>query len=269
METAPSQPSLTSDREETKYLVSQSEKRALVAALNERLPRHHHRGEGANNLPGPEHFVTTVYFDTPSFSHFREATRNGEHHVKLRAKEYYDVHPSLAELATDVNEVLHRSPFVWLELKRRSGSRSQKQRVRLERRAVPAWLSAQAEELPEIAADGAAIRAYCQSLLEPLGPCALVNYRRSSWQSADDALRVTLDTELAFFEAPPELWTMPSLSRSSLGRPRRRETELLIEVKRFGSALPPWLEQTLHAAQARSVAYSKFVRAAESVSAHG
>jgi len=256
--------SITSDREETKYLVSHHEKRALVAALNERLPRHRHRGEGENNLPGPEHFVTTVYFDTPSLAHFREATRSGDHHVKLRAKEYYDVHPSLAELATDADEVLHRSPYVWLELKRRAGSRSQKQRVRLERRTVPSWLSSAPVPL---AADGdaPAILAYCQSLTEPLVPSAVVNYRRASWQSADDSLRVTLDTELAFFEAPPGLWNLPSLSRSSLGRPRQRETELLIEIKRHGCALPAWLARRARLARARAVPYSKFVRAIESV----
>jgi len=57
---------LTGDREETKYLVARQEQRALVASLNQHLPSHRHRGEGSNPLPSPEHFVTTVYFDTPS-----------------------------------------------------------------------------------------------------------------------------------------------------------------------------------------------------------
>jgi hypothetical protein len=267
MMTGPSadEAAITADREETKYLVAQQQRRALVAALNQGLPQHHHRGEGANRLPGPEHFVTTVYFDTPTLAHFHAARQDGGHHVKLRAKEYYDVHPSLAELATDDSEVLHRSPFVWLELKRRAGNRSQKQRVRIERGAVTAWLSGQARAAGE---EAAAIRAYCESLSEPLAACSVVNYRRSSWQSADDVLRVTIDTDLAFFASLPEIWTVPSLSRTTLGRPRHRESNLLVEVKTRGGALPSWLEQALLEARAKPVAYSKFVRATESVYTH-
>jgi hypothetical protein len=259
--------SLVADREESKYLVASQEQRALVAALNEYLLTHRHRGEGANTLPGPEHFVTTVYFDTPSLTHFHAARRDGENHVKLRAKEYYDVHPSLAELATDSSQFSHRSPYVWLELKRRVGKRSQKQRVRLERSAIVAWLAGPGAA--EGTGDAAAIRAYCSTLSEALGPCSVVNYKRASWQAPDDTLRVTIDSELGFFAVLPELWTIPSLSRSALGRPRRREPNLVVEVKRPSSALPTWLEQALQRARAKPVHYSKFVHATEAVLAHG
>ena len=262
------QASLTADREESKYLVAWQEQRTLVAALNQHLPTHRHRGEGANPLPGPEHFVTTVYLDTPSLTHFHAARRDGENHVKLRAKEYYDVHPSLAELATDSSQFLHRTPYVWLELKRRVGNRSQKQRVRLERSAVAAWLSGH-DTCVETNGDAAAIRAYCRGFSEPLGPCSLVNYKRRSWQAADDTLRVTIDSELGFFAILPELWTMPSLSRSALGQPRQREPNLVVEIKRPSSALPAWLEQALHGARAKPVSYSKFVHATESVLGNG
>jgi hypothetical protein len=265
LQATPDQDSITSDREETKFLVAAHDRKTLVAALNEHLPSHRHSGEGANRLPGPEHFVTTVYFDTPTRRHFRAALGDTQQNVKVRVKEYYDVHPSLAELATDASQVLHQSAHVWLELKRRAGDRTTKQRVRLERRSVPTWLREQGAAAAPHDSDAAAIRAYCQSLAEPLVPSCLVNYRRASWQAADDALRVTLDAELAFFEAPNELWSRPSLSRAGLGTPRLRESRLLLEVKQRGGPLPAWLVQTLLEARARPVSYSKFLRAAESV----
>jgi hypothetical protein len=156
---------------------------------------------------------------------------------------------------------MHQTPFVWLELKRRQGSRSQKQRVRVERGRVDDWVAGRASDG---GAEGDAIRAYCQGLDETLKPFALVNYRRSSWQSADDTLRVTVDSELFFFTAMPDIWGRPSLSRSSLGQPRKREARLLVEVKQRGDEQPAWLARTLVQLHAEPVTYSKFMRAMES-----
>lgn len=263
--TALADAAITADRDEIKFLIPHELRGVLVRALDLHLPQHRFRGEGQNVLPSPQHFVSTVYFDTPSRLHFKAALESGDDHVKVRVKEYYDLHPSLAELATDLDEVLHRPPWVWLELKRRRGTRTSKHRVRVERRLLPRWLAG-----AECVCDGDAgvVQGYVRELPEPLVAAGIVNYRRASWQNESGSLRVTLDSELAFFAPPPNLWEKPSLVRSSLGVPRRREPNLLLEIKQR-EPLPSWLEAALGDAQARPVKYSKFVRALESLSTDG
>lgn len=259
---------ITAERHETKYLLAQEHRVALKQMLDRHLSLHHYRGEGENPLPWPEHFVTTVYFDTPDRSHFRAARENGDQNLKLRAKEYYDLHPSLAELATDVSEVLHQPAWLWLELKMRSGTQSSKHRIRLPRTLVPEWIAGRVEPDAQTcvagrAGDAEALRDYCSRL--SLAPTCVVNYRRASFQSPDSRLRVTLDTDLCFYPVPSELWSRRSLNRAALGRPRLREPQLLLEVKHRQAEIPAWLGEALAAAGAVPVNYSKFVRAAEAV----
>ena len=92
---------MTAERDEIKFVVAYDGVEGLVEELSGGLPSHRFTGENANLLPDPHHFVTTIYFDTPSRMHFRVASASIHRNVKLRAKEYYDLHPSLAELATD------------------------------------------------------------------------------------------------------------------------------------------------------------------------
>ena len=60
----------------------------LFADLQKHLPLHRFTGAGANRLPDAHHYVTTIYFDTPSSLHYRTATTDTEHNIKVRAKEY-------------------------------------------------------------------------------------------------------------------------------------------------------------------------------------
>ena len=93
---------MTAERDEVKYLVARRRRcRRWPRAMSHQLPPHRFTGEGANALPRPRHFVTTIYFDTPSRHQFRASRADADHNLKMRAKEYYDLHPSLAELATD------------------------------------------------------------------------------------------------------------------------------------------------------------------------
>ena len=45
------------------------------------------------------------------------ATSCVDSHLKLRAKEYYDLHPELTETATDARQLVRFQPILWLELK--------------------------------------------------------------------------------------------------------------------------------------------------------
>jgi len=280
---------MTSEREETKYLVSAERLDALAAELTRRLPSHRFTGEGANGLPGPHHFVTTIYFDTPSRRLFRTAVDDFEHNVKIRAKEYYDLHPSLAELATDHLQIVRYQRWLWFELKRRDGTHTSKRRFRLRKHEVPAFFkygrrtpdsivppppvppplgdeplaAGFDEELEEIVA-------YCQSLDEPLAAACLVNYRRLSWQSEDAHLRVTVDLGLTFYAPPTDLWTREhALVRSTLGPPRGGERRAVLEIKRH-DALPNWLDAALGSAGIQPMPFSKFESASREVAGvHG
>jgi hypothetical protein len=277
---------MTGDREETKFLLPRPRLGALVDELGRRLPPHRFTGEGANRLPDAHHFVTTVYFDTGTHGHYRASVADVNSNVKLRAKEYYDLHPSLAELATDPDDIVRYQPWMWFEMKRREGARTIKHRFRLPKRQVPAYLGGAIAAPPSeagagagAAADGgsaaaaeragvAAVVEYCREVGEPLAASCLVNYRRHSWQDAAGTLRVTLDLDVAFFAAPADLWQRSTaLVRSGLGPARGSERRAVLEVKRRGGAAHAWLDELLRAAGVVPIPFSKFVAAAEAV--HG
>jgi hypothetical protein len=271
---------MTADRDEIKYLLPTHRSKALAELLVRHLPLHRFTGEGANRLPDAQHLVTTIYFDTPARTHHRAATGDADHNVKIRAKEYYDLHPSLAELATDTADIVRYQPWVWFEMKRRDGLRTIKHRFRLPKRDVPACLAG-GQVTPEGLAlpmsgfapaesEQSGIReivAYCRSLEAPLSASCLVNYRRLSWQDPQGDLRVTLDSDLAFYAVPADLWQRRrALVRETLGAPCAHESRAILEVKSRG-AQPDWLREFLRDAALAPVRFSKFAAAATVV--HG
>lgn len=269
---------ITADRAETKYLLGRGAVRAFVQQAASMLHVHRFVGEGANLLPDAHHYVTSIYFDTPSHAHYRAAVADAEHNVKIRAREYYDLMPSLAELATDPSQIVRYQPWVWFEVKRRVEGRSQKLRFRLDKRDVPAFFRGEPEtqrpagELGQIEAQESAdtradIVAYLRTLKEPLVPSCIVNYRRLALQDATANLRVTVDVDVGFYTAPSDLWTRSTaLVRGTFGAPAGVEPSALVEVKSAGPA-PAWVERELTRLGVRAVSYSKFVHAARAV--HG
>jgi hypothetical protein len=266
---------MTADRVEIKYLVPGACIDTVVKAVSSHLSAHRFTGEGANRLPDPHHFVTTIYFDTPSRRHYHAAVGSMDQNVKIRAKEYYDLHPSLAELATDPAQIVKGQPWVWFEIKRRKGAKTTKRRFRLAKSDMPRVLQAHtlcAEALLETDRDTAVVGLseladYVQCLGEPLTANTLVNYRRLSWQNPESTLRVTLDLGLSFHAPPADLWTRDqALVRSALGSARHPFGFAVLEVKRR-AALPSWLEATLADAKLEPQSFSKFVAAARAI--HG
>jgi VTC domain len=264
---------VTLDRDELKYLIPGPQLAGFVRALRAELEPHRFTGEGANRLPEAQHFTTTVYFDTPSRALLRAARAEPERNVKLRARTYYDVHSSLAELATDPAQIVRHQPWLFLELKRRAGTRTSKHRLRLARAELAGFFStdlaestAGVESAPD-ALERAAVRAFCAALGEPLMPSCAVNYRRVALEDASGALRVTLDLELAYYAPPADLWTRTApLSRENLGTSRGAAPACLLEVK-LRAEPPAWLTRALDRAQAKRQSLSKFVLASEAV--HG
>jgi hypothetical protein len=263
---------ITAEREERKYVVSADKLPALSRCIQGRLESHRFTGEAANRLPGAQHFTTTIYFDTPSLAYYFAARANMQSNVKIRAKEYYDLHPSLAELATDPEQILRYQPWLWFELKRREGLTTTKRRFRFPKQAAATLFDENRapQGLPQTGlerSDAEALIQHVRDQQERVVPSAVVNYRRVSYQNADSTLRVTIDVGLAFFRVPPDLFrrTRP-LSRTELGVPAGIEKRAVVEVKRR-SALPAWLEQALSDAGSGPQSFSKFVAASEAI--HG
>lgn len=260
---------LTRDRQERKYFVVADAVAPLARTLARHLHRHRFEGPGANRLPNPQHFSTTVYFDTPSNALLRQALSEPEHNLKLRCREYYDLHPSLTEVAVDPRQIVHYQPSMWLELKSKVGVRTRKARLELNKREVPAFLRGEHPAFSDPEGPGGEsaqiIVEACRSLNEPLRASCLVNYRRLAFQDAVGELRVTLDLDIAFYAPPADLWTRNyALLRHTLGPARGQSRQAIIEVKRHGPA-PAWLELALAEAGVQSVGYSKFAAGAQAV----
>lgn len=267
---------LTAERQETKYLLTFESGQITADHLSARLRPHRFTGEGANALPGADHFVTTIYFDTPSRHLFRAAQGAGGN-LKLRAKEYYDLHPALVDVATDPSELVRYHPVLWLEVKYKEADRTRKRRLAIPKADVPGYfgsgrITTTMEELAarheaggaEVLAEVAAI---CARHGEPFHADCLVNYRRLAWQDDAAGLRVTLDVHLGFFRPPPDLFARrQALVREGLGAPAGREPRCVLEVKSLGGT-PAWLADLLAEVGARRVQFSKFCEASRTV--HG
>lgn len=272
----PPDASVTRGRTEIKHLVPAAASGELERLLDARFARHRYAGEGANTLPLARHYTTTIYFDTPGRELFQAS--HTEQSLKLRAREYYDLHPELVEVATDPAELVRYQPVLWLELKLRSGDRSDKRRIGIPKREVPRFLrsgdpSAEMLAIQErehgARADAVidALRGFLSRFREPLEASCMVNYRRTSWEDRAGSLRVTLDRELAAFAPPAALWADERpLVREALGAPRHREARCVVEVKHL-STVPAWLERALADAGERAEGYSKFHVASKAV--HG
>jgi hypothetical protein len=250
---------ITADRSELTYLVSEQQRKGLVEYFDGSLPMHDCRAE-----PRPQRFVTTVYFDTPTRLLLRAARADRHDNVKLRAKSYHDVlPPAQPPLWTDPPGEL------WLELKQRSGVRTKKFRIRLNNSALLRWLSERGELMPVgylgREADAQVLQRFVHGELDVLEPSSVASYERSSWQSEDGELRITLDSELAFYLPAAGLLHQPSLRRETLGVPCKRETRAILEVKHRGESLPRALAARLLSLGLTPSDYSKFVSSGTAV----
>jgi len=238
---------ITADRYELDYLLPAPQTQDLIDHLDGQLAR------------APAYAVTTVYFDTKGRRLLSAALSEARESVKLRVKEYFSEPAANFDAGGD---------GVWLELKRRSGARTQKHRVQLSRGALERWFAERAplSDYQGHESDARLLDAYLAAEPEALAPACVVSYRRRAWQAHDGQLRLTLDTSLTFFAPPAELLRESSPFRERLGPPCAAEPRALLEVKHRSHAPPSWLDERLAELGLEVVEYSKFVSAAQAVS---
>jgi SPX domain protein involved in polyphosphate accumulation len=270
-------PSITRQRLELKYKVNRQRIAEFSRRIAGHVTEHRFQGEGANRLPRARHYITTVYFDTSSRDLYR-AVREDDDNLKIRAREYYDVHPDLLELATSAHEINRHGPVCWVEVKGKQAGRTYKRRIGIPKSDLAAFFEQgvvsqgmrdlkrpkRAEQDEAVIDELLALR---ERYREPLRPSCLVNYRRTAFQDPTDALRITIDQSLACYRVPADPWQQPhSLHRDQLGLPAYEENACVVELKSKEPA-PDWLAALLSDSGAQLVTFSKFLTASEAV--HG
>ncbi|KIG18986.1 hypothetical protein DB30_06597 [Enhygromyxa salina] len=277
------------DRVEDKYFLAPAQARAFVDGVTKQIGEHRFRGDNANTLPRPVHYVTTLYFDSQT-REIARACERGDDNVKLRAREYYDEHPDLTEVVTSRSGVIRREPLVWLEVKARVGASTRKVRFSLPSDEVSRFLSdgviseqTLAQQRSNWGPDAdqvlEQIAQLCTQTEGPLRPDCLAHYRRRAWQDPSGSMRITLDTRLGFYRAPADMFNRSgepggisehtSLRELVSGPPITRLSQYLVELKLRG-AQPEWLRALVSATQLEPArvgqrTFSKFLAASHAV----
>ncbi len=213
-------PDLTRDRVELKYVLLGGEAEELLARLRPALADGAFRKEDG--------WITTVYLDRPDGSLARATFRRPAESVKLRLRGYF----------TPGGDAL--SPFVFLEIKERSGRASRKTRFRIRREQVPCLLRGDAEldRLPGCRPDVERLKEIAAGPLVPMGAA---RYRRLAVEGGAPRARLTLDRKVRYHLGPT---TFPercgTLDLEALGPAALEEPGAVAEIKYAGPRPPPW-----------------------------
>jgi SPX domain protein involved in polyphosphate accumulation len=254
------------ERREHVYIVNADAAEPFIAGVGRQLapdPNICQAGDAA-------HYVTTLYFDSANHDIAHTCARHDDN-IKIRAREYCD--------RTLENEIV-TEPLLWFEVKARLGASTRKLRFPIPISEVAAFLEdglitervielqreiwgRTAEQLFE------KLSKLCRRAAGPLRPDCVVHYRRRAWEDQDGSTRVTIDTELAFYRPPVDVFSQLR-SLSDLVKhtpPVLRADDCVIEVKLAGEQ-PQWLSELLAARKLeRSAAkpFSKFLAASRAV----
>jgi hypothetical protein len=223
-----------------------------------------HRHEAETTEP-PAHYITTLYFDSDT-QEIARACECGVDNVRLRAREYCDQLPE---------QEIRREPLLWLEVKTRTGASTRKVRFAIPSDEVQAALCdgviSEHLHFPSLAwgqSSEAVLHEIAQLCMHtgPLKPDCMARYRRRAWQDACETLRVTLDTELAFYRPR---WSGTTLADAIAEPPVALFSSGLVEIKARNEQ-PTWLRELivelgLEPAFEGQRVFSKFVAASRAV----
>jgi hypothetical protein len=267
---------ITADRYELKYVLTSTLGDTLLAEIRNHLTPHTpvpvSSKDQLSSARSWEQYISTIYLDTAGYDIYR-ACLAGDTDEKLRIKEY-------RPRGTDA-----RSEVLWIEVKKSSGSRSQKERIAVSREVIDAVLAAGNVSLDSIMKamreHGESSRFFLQRLWRlqhqhhrPLQATATVGYRRRAWQDSTGSLRVTIDEDLRVSRPLPEgaQCFVPLVPHDVDTSGFAEHGFKLLEVKYRDSSLPDWLADCLHNLPPARLPghpqrpFSKFLAASEAVS---
>ena len=187
------------ERTEQVFFLRAESTQLFIDRVGARLNVDSHYLDDSDPDERPAHYITTLYFDSDT-REIARACEGGARGVRLRAREYS---------ARSPEQGIRREPVLWLEVKTRDGSSTRKVRCAIPSHEVPRVLSdgviSEQTLHFESYARGQSAEAVLREIAElcvrtagPLRPDCMAHYRRRAWQDADETLRITLDTELAF-----------------------------------------------------------------------
>jgi hypothetical protein len=189
--------------------------------------------------PHAASLVETIYFDTQKLEALEEKLGSDYRKTKIRLR-WYD-----------------HSPAVWLEVKRRVGSRREKLRLPVAALApIPLdgrELSRRSLDAPELAAVPALLAAAGEAAPAGLRPAVHLTYRRERFVEPASGLRISLDSAITTLRIADWVAAAPGIRRPA-GNLR---SPFLVELKGGNRDLPPGLAG-LAALGGRRESFSKY-----------
>lgn len=215
-------------RHEIKFLVTQTQRRRLLARIGGRLVPDIH-GEST---------ICNIYYDTPDFRLIRRSLEKPSYKEKVRMRSYGPVGPE--------------DP-VFLELKKKYDGVVYKRRVELPEAQAAAYMES-LEGLPQESQIGREID-YCCRFYQSLQPSVYLCYDRTAFYDTEDPeLRITFDQNIRFRRERVSLREKPG------GREILQPCQALLEIK-TATAMPVWLVEALSREGIRQTSFSKYGQA--------
>lgn len=183
--------------------------------------------------PHAASLVETIYFDNPGLDALEEKLGSDYRKTKIRLR-WYD-----------------HSPAVWLEVKRRVGSRREKLRT-----PVPVdgrELSLRSLDSPALGAVPALLANAGEAAPPGLRPAVHLTYRRERFVEPASGLRISLDADIRALRIAGWAAAAPGIRRL----PGNLRSPFLVELKGGQRDLPPALA-TLAALGGRRESFSKY-----------
>lgn len=222
---------MTFQRYEYKYLITLSQQRALLTAMEESMVPDVYSHSSIRNL----------YLDTPDFRLIRRSLERPVYKEKLRVRSY--------------GRAGEQDP-VFMELKKKYRSVVYKRRISISQDRALACL-ARSQPWPE-SQIGAEL-AYAVDFYQTLRPTVFLSYERDAFHGVEDPdFRVTFDTEIRYRQddltLDSDLWGTPLLLPG----------QVLMELKVAGG-LPLWMAHMLSYYGIFKTSYSKYGAAYQNI----
>lgn len=210
-------------RYEMKYILSSEQTRAVMDALENRtVPDDHARSD-----------VRNVYYDTDGYTLAIRSLSHPEYKEKLRLRKYSDDpdHPAFVEIKKKFDGVTY------------------KRRISLPTKDAINWLNGQ-----ETGGTDTQIGREIESFRErypTLGPAMMICYRRESYASCEEDLRITFDRDVTVRT------DVIDIDGPAGGEYLIPEGSSIMELK-TPSAIPLWMARTLSGCHAYADSFSKY-----------
>jgi hypothetical protein len=183
-------------------------------------------------------WIRTVYVDSKALEFSERIARDPTRSRKLRIRSY---HPSTVKDPSG-------EPYLWVEVKSRSGFVVRKHRFPAIAAEIPAILRGGALVFADPASDAARAQAQWRRVVagRRLLPTVVVDYLRRSYEGPDGSLRMTFDSDLRGGRAAANYFTRGTLATDAIGMSQSLTDARVMEVKLYrGQDEPPWLSRLL------------------------